>query len=88
MSTYYVIQPNISFRQVNDELFLLHRNESTVFNLNPTATFIWNKIANGESTDTIINCLCKEYAIDQDTARNDVMELIDTLQQKNMVEPR
>jgi hypothetical protein len=87
MSDRYSVAPTVSFRQVGDEVFLLHRNESTVFNLNPTAAFIWNGIAKGESAEAVAKKLCEEYDIEPERAHDDVLELIAALLQKRMVEP-
>jgi hypothetical protein len=86
MNERYTVPPAVSFRQVGEEMFLLNRHESTVFNLNPTATFIWNEIAGGESLGTIIEHLCMEYDIDRESACRDVQDLIESLVKNNMVE--
>ena len=79
MNNHFTVSENISFRQVGNEVFLLHRDNNSVFNLNTTATFIWNSILAGKDVQVIITELCEQFEIDTKTASKDTNELISKL---------
>jgi hypothetical protein len=79
MSNPYKIPSEVSFRQVGKEAFVLHRNDSKVYNLNSTATLIWLEIQKGTSLSVIVENVCDKFDISHNTANDDTMELIDQL---------
>lgn len=87
MNDYYKISENISFRQVGEELFLLHRDNNSVFNLNETASFIWNGIQSHTPINRIISGLCEQFEINESTATEDVSELLKKLINAHIIVP-
>ena len=87
MNSHFTISENISFRQVGDEVFLLHRDNNSVFNLNATATFIWNGIQAGKDVQVIITELSEQFEIDTETASDDTNDLITRLLDSKILLP-
>ncbi len=68
--------PDLLWRVVGEEALLLDTVSGNYFSLDPIATEIWVKLADGESPDRIATALSAKYSIDEDRARNDVDELV------------
>jgi hypothetical protein len=87
MNDHFYISENISFRQVGNEVFLLHRDNNSVFNLNETASFIWNRIQTGTPLNQIVSELCNNFETDASTAADDVAELVQKLITAHIITP-
>ena len=87
MTNRYTISPEVSFREVGEEVFLLHRNNRSVYNLNETAALIWRGIKEGKNGETIIQELATGYDVDISEASRDVSVIIEQLIENNMIEP-
>jgi methyltransferase-like protein len=52
---------------------------NSVYTLNETGAFIWEKIDGKRSVEDIIDALADEYDIDQQTAESDVFSFIENM---------
>lgn len=54
--------------------------------INEIGVLIWKQLQEGSDLESIVSKVLDEYEIDEDTARKDVVEFIDYLKEKNIVE--
>ena len=47
--------------------------------VNEIGAFLWNILQNDVTVDDLVKCVLKEYEVDEDTAREDIQEFLDTL---------
>ena len=85
--TSYKVLPEVSYRNVGDEVFLLNRNESSVYNLNATAAYLFKEIQTGKTVEEVVSDFCSLYDVDFETAHKDLMDLIHQLVNKKMIVP-
>jgi allophanate hydrolase subunit 1 len=66
---------------------LLHLDTHAYFSLNSTGRAVWDRLAQhqGATVDEIVSTLTARFLVDEDTARADVTELLEALQQQALV---
>lgn len=79
-----VRSPSIVTRKTGDEYVLVPiadniADMNSVYTLNETGAFIWELIDGNRCVEDLINELIKEYDTDMETATNDVLSFIDTM---------
>ncbi|HOX22029.1 MAG TPA: PqqD family protein [Elusimicrobiales bacterium] len=79
------ISPDISWRQVGDEVVLLNTRTSSYYSLNPTGVRIWNLLAKGMPLEQIPAELASDYGITDAVAKKDVAELIKSLKDEKII---
>lgn len=87
MKNRFTIPAEVSFQKVGKEVFILHRNDSNVFNLNSTAAFIWSEIENGKDVQEIATSVYNRFTTTKEAAYNDTMELIEQLTSNKLITP-
>lgn len=65
--------------ELGENFALLDMTTGTYYNLNGCGGLIWTKIADGASPQTIVDLMCDEYAIDEQTAGRDYELLVQSL---------
>ena len=65
-------QQGVIARRSDEELLLLDTVADRIHQLNPTAGFIWEKLAEDRSDAQIAQMLCDEFDVSPDQARADV----------------
>lgn len=83
----YKVLPDVSFRDVGDEVFLLNRNDSSVYNLNATAAYVFKEIQSGKTIEEVESDMCSLFDVSVDTAHRDIQELVQQLIDKEMIAP-
>jgi hypothetical protein len=78
-------------RKVGDEAVVVPvRNRigdlESVFTLNPIALRVWSLIDGATPVAPIVDAICDEYEVERDTAAADVVELLQTLEEAQLVE--
>lgn len=71
---------------VEDEVIILGLKEGIYYSLNPVGTFIWNIIQNPKSLNEIHSAILKEYDIGKEESETDLMELLNELLDKGIIE--
>jgi hypothetical protein len=76
--------PSIVTRKTGNEYVLVPianniADMNSVYTLNETGAFIWEKINGKRNVDELIRALTAEYEIDKDTASKDVFLFIDNM---------
>ena len=54
--------------------------------MSESAKVLWDLLKNDASIDDLVNKLLSEYEIDEETARRDTLEFIDSLKKNNILE--
>lgn len=86
----YQAKPNYIHRKVggNDILIPVAENVAD-FNgfieLNPTAAFIWDKLATPHSIDEVAHAVTAEFGADKITAASDTEELFEVMLERKML---
>lgn len=85
------IKDGYILREIADSLIVVPIGKRVVeFNglmlLSESAAQLWNKLQLDTETDELVQLLLNEYDIDETTARNDVLEFIDELREKELLE--
>lgn len=70
----------IAARMIGGEMMIMSAADSTFFTLNETATLIW-QAADGTTplSQIVVDKICGEYEIDQETAVRDVEQFVEEL---------
>lgn len=66
---------------------LLDEDRGQYWNLNPTGALVLRTLLAGGSPAEAAKALSEQYAVDLETARQDVEELVDELRSAGLVEP-
>ncbi len=79
-----VRSPSIVTRRTGSEYVLVPvanniADMDSVYTLNETGAFIWEQIDGKRSVERLIDEMVKEYDIDNETATNDVLSFIETM---------
>jgi hypothetical protein len=69
--------PNAVLRRVGGGAVLVHLGTSQVFELNGTASRVWELAATGAARPSIVETLASEYDGERESIARDVDELID-----------
>ncbi len=85
MAKYRVKQGYIT-QKIGGKTTLFSGEDSVLFTLNETAGYIFNCIKLHWSIEKIVNGLTKEYHVSKETAKKDVVSLLQTLQKKGIIE--
>ena len=59
---------------------------NAVINLNETGAFLWKALETGATEEQLVSLITKEYDIDEQTARNDVVAFTQRLKEANLLE--
>lgn len=80
--------PDVRFRATNDGAVLLDVARGAFYGLNPVAVRAWVTLADGGSIDDAVHAVLTEFDIQEDAARNDVVELVAELRQRGLLTDR
>lgn len=59
---------------------------SAMITINETGALLWNKLVDGATEDELVETIISEYEIDEETARQDVVEFVNALSEKKVIE--
>ena len=60
----------------------------SIFNLNETASFIWNRIDGQATFDEIVAQVCSEFDVSTEAAEADARQFIAALQEAGLIAPK
>jgi hypothetical protein len=79
--------PLLAWREIQGKVVIISPADSVIHQLNPTASFIWQR-ANGTRTPAEIAALLADrYAVSPAQAEADAAELLAQLSEKRLLEP-
>ena len=86
------VKKGFELREIcGEHIIVAYGKENIDFNkvitLNESATFLWKEIADKDFTvDDLASLLCKEYEVDEKTAKHDAQALLDKWTKVGLVE--
>jgi|RhiMethySRZTD1v2_1073278.scaffolds.fasta_scaffold952793_3 coenzyme PQQ synthesis protein D (PqqD) len=79
------VSPDVVFRTLDGEAVLLNLQSGVYFGLNETGTKIWSMLAENTSLAEVHSRMLKEYRVEPDLAKSDLLTLARQLAQKGLV---
>lgn len=86
IATRLTVPPDVLISIVDGEAVLLNLKSERYFGLNRTGTAMWSALTTAESVETALEQLKPHFAVDQETLRHDVVELIGELIEHGLLE--
>jgi len=87
----YQKRDEIIARKIADETILVPirgklADMQKIFSLNPVAAFIWKQLEQGVVVNDILSMMINEFDVEEKTAEQDLLELINAFLAENLVE--
>lgn len=74
-----------AYRIIDEEATVVNLKDSTFHTLNPVATFIWQQLDGKKQLKTIVDEICLEFDVDENTAKKDCVDFIQALLKEELV---
>jgi hypothetical protein len=74
--------------RLGDEVAILELDQGTYFGLNPTGAHIWEQLHQPVSVQALLASVVAEYEVDEQTAREDLLKLLEQLRAAGLIEVR
>jgi len=81
-----VINRDVLFRRVEDELVLVKIATNEIFALNPTGARIWELIGEGRDVEGVVSGLRDEYGQPEDALRSKVTAFVAELRRQGFLD--
>lgn len=82
---YYKQCSNLKAQSVDDEILILNLEKGNIHQLNTTASLIWAKCDGSHSKEDLVGLLVSYYDIDNSTANNDIVSILEELQRLELI---
>jgi hypothetical protein len=69
----------VVWREVGDELIVLHMSTATYLTINGSGRMLWKRLSDGASRADLVTVLMDEYEIDDGQASTDVDEFVSSM---------
>ncbi len=79
------ISEDVLTSQVEDELVLLHLERESYYGLDAVGLRMWTVLLESETIEEGVRKLLKEYDVDENTLRQDVLSLVEKLVEHGVV---
>jgi hypothetical protein len=76
---------DVVWREVGDELVVLELTSSVYLTLNGTAKILWEGLASGSTTDSLVELLTDDYEVSAEQARADTESFLSDLTERNLL---
>lgn len=85
------VKSNLILREIAGSWIIVPVSEMVVefnglINLNESGAFLWKMLAEGAEMDELVACFLKEYDVAEETARADIKEFINLLEEKGLLQ--
>jgi pyrroloquinoline quinone biosynthesis protein D len=77
--------PDAFSRTIQDMQIVLQSRTSELHSFNPVAARVWELIDGTRTAGEIVDAVVDQYDVDRETARTDVLELLERLADKQLV---
>jgi hypothetical protein len=81
-----VVPEHVSYDIIDEEAVILNVQTGKFFGLNETGTRMWELLAQHSNISLVANILLEEYDIAEDRLWEDLMDLIEKLQSRGLIE--
>lgn len=78
-------EDGLMVREIDGELLVLDTRSDRIHQLNRTAAFVWRMCDEGATPQAIAAALACEFAVDEETALEDVAKTLSRLQSLNLL---
>ncbi len=82
----YRVKQGLIAQLVDGELLILNREQEEIHQLNPVASFIWNKLENQVEPEQLVMAIIQKYDVNQEVAKQDLESLLDELSDLHLIE--
>jgi hypothetical protein len=82
----FTVPRHVMARQVGDECVILDLAKGTYYGLGHPGARVWHWLTEGATVDTMCARLAEEFDVTADQARADILELVDSLRERGLVE--
>lgn len=87
-NTVYSRNPEILTADMNGETVMMSMSNAMYYNIGEIGGRIWALLETPKSLDELVVLLMKEYDVDQERCKRDVMPFLEALKSKNLIEER
>ena len=78
--------PETPTRTIEGEAIVITPDDSKMHNLNPTATFIWDRADGTQTLEAIFQAMQAEYEVSEAQLRDDILAFVNESQSKGMLD--
>ena len=75
----------VTWRTLEKDCILLHLTSGFYYTLNDVGRFLWESLDGEQKLQDIYEEMLEQYEVDPETARKDMVELIDDLMQEGLL---
>jgi ornithine carbamoyltransferase len=79
------ISDHILFQEIAEEFVLLNMETEKYYGLDEVGAKVWEILKEEEETDKLINMLLMEYNVDEQTLRNHIAILFESMKSENIL---
>jgi coenzyme PQQ biosynthesis protein PqqD len=80
-----VRNPQLAWREIDGEIVIISPEDSQVHELNETAALVWKSADGARTVEEIVAQIAAEYDVTHESAKQDVVELIAQLCEKQLL---
>jgi len=77
--------PDLAWREIDDETVIISPHDSVMHELNDTGSFLWKSIDGKKSAAELAELLVESYQVAPDMALSDAQELLDEMSSRKLV---
>lgn len=74
--------------RLGDEVAILELDKGVYFGLNPNGARVWEMLQAETMVQSLLDAVVAEYDVDAETARADLVELLEKLREQGLIEVR
>ncbi len=77
---------NIPWQVIDQQALILATAQSMAHELNETGTWIWQQLESQSTLEQLVEQMCLAFEVDLPVAKNDLLEFLDEMQAKGILE--
>jgi len=82
----FVRNSDVSWKTLEDKCILLHLSSGYYYTLNEVGRFLWESLDGKKKLEEIYKEIINHYSVDTETAKNDILKIIQNLTKEGLVE--
>jgi hypothetical protein len=75
----------VPFSRLHDDLLAIDQRAGYCYSMNPSAARIWELIPNPTPVSSVCTVLCKEFGVEEEQCREDVLDFLAVLADAGLV---
>ena len=77
--------PRVAWRTLGDEVIIVTPDESVLYALNSTGSFIWQQATGRRTVEEITAALCREFETEPEAAAADTTDFLQSLSERGLL---